>query len=270
MKRRKSFPIARVRRLFATLPMFKPLNDSALDRLVRGGRLTVLGPGEILFEIGQPADRIHVVVDGALEILRPTPGHPAPEPVAYLTPGEVIGSVALLTGTARRSAGRVPEYLVAWTMMRGPFEALAKGVPGYWQQIARMFAARHETMLTDEFGSERPQDLSGRLAFFDLPTVIQTLATSQQTGVLTLGDEAGGTRAEVMIVDGRVVRARSGDTDGEDAFLEIVMSPTEDHFHFHSVGRPTPDAIGTNPIVRPTMELLMEAARRADESADHS
>ncbi|MCP3861451.1 MAG: cyclic nucleotide-binding domain-containing protein, partial [Phycisphaeraceae bacterium] len=108
MKRRRSFPIARVRRLFATLPMFESLNESALDRMVRGGRLTVLGPGEILFEIGQAADRIHVVVDGALEILRPTPGHPEPEPVAYLTPGEVIGSVALLTGTARRSAGRVP------------------------------------------------------------------------------------------------------------------------------------------------------------------
>jgi len=250
--------------------MFEFLGETALDRLVRSGRLTILGPGEVLFEIGQSADRIHVVVDGALEILRPTPGHPEPEPVAYLTPGEVIGSVALLTGTERRSAGRVPEYLVAWTMMRGPFEAFAKGVPGYWREIARMFARRHETLLTDEFGSDRPQGLSGRLSFFDLPTVVQTLATSQQTGVLTLGDEVGGARAEVLIVDGKVERARSGDIDGEDAFLEILMAPAEDHFHSHTLDDPAPDAIGENPIVSPTMELLMEAARRADESADQA
>jgi len=265
---KRSYPIARVRRLFAKLPMFECLSESAIDRLVRGGRLMILGPGEMLFEIGQTADRIHVVVDGALEILRPTPGRPNPEAVAYLTPGEIIGSVALLTGTARRSAGRVPESLVAWTMMRGPFETFAKGVPGYWREIARMFASRHETMLTDEFRSDRPQDLSGSLEYFDLTTVVQTLATSRQTGILTVADGDGRTKAEVLLMDGEVERARAGEADGESAFLQVVTAATEGRFNFHNVDDPAPDAIGLEPIVPSTMELLMEAARRADESGE--
>ena len=61
------------------------------------GRLD-LPPG---FKTGDAPDSIHVILAGAIEVVRSTPDSPEPVPVAYLSPGEAVGDMGLFTRTPR-------------------------------------------------------------------------------------------------------------------------------------------------------------------------
>ena len=62
----------------------------------------------VLFRVNEPADCVHLLLDGAIEIVRSTRESPDPTPVAYITPGELIGDMALFTGTPRRRTAACP------------------------------------------------------------------------------------------------------------------------------------------------------------------
>jgi CRP-like cAMP-binding protein len=255
----------KLRGYLRNLELFEMLPDDDLKKLISEGTLEGLGSGKLLFDAGDPGDRIHVILEGALEIIRATPDHPERVPVAYLSPGEIIGDMALLTGTLRRSGGRVPEKLAVWTLTRKAFENFAGEMPGYWRAIAKVFARRHETFITHVRQEKRRKELSGRLEFFDLPTVVQTLVSANQTGVLTVVDDHGDTFAEVVLVNGAVERARSGMLEGEDAFYEIFLAGIQGQFFFRTMANPNPDSISETAISRGTITLLMEALRLVDE-----
>ena len=245
--------------------LFEVLASGDLDRVVDAGSVSVLGRGDMLFKSRDPSDRIHVVIEGAIEILRTTPDHPDPVPVAYISPGEVIGDMALLTGSQRRSGGRVPQKAVVWTLTRETFERLANDIPGYGMEIAKMFARRLEGFITHMRRQARRKELAGKLRYFDMPTVVQTLVSSNQTGILTIADEDGEAFAEVLLCDGSIDRARCGALEGEDAFYEIFLGSGDGTFTFQTVAQPDPDTISKTPLTLTAMNLLMEAMRLVDE-----
>ena len=193
------------------------------------------------------------------------PDQPEPVPVAYLSPGELIGDMALLTGTPRRSTGRAPEDAWVWTLERSTFEKIASEVPGYGMALAQVFARRLEAFIVHLRRTVQRQELSGHLDHFDLPTVVQTLVSARRTGVLSIADAQGKNVAQVLLVDGEVVRARCGELDGEDAFYEVFERSQEGEFFFRATSEPDADAIGHSSIDQPTMGLLIEAVRLDDE-----
>jgi CRP-like cAMP-binding protein len=257
----------RIKRYLRNAEIFEMMAEGDLERLIRAGRVTHLGPGSVLFEAGDPSDRIHVVLEGALEILRATPDHPDRVPVAYVSPGEIIGDMALMTGTPRKSGSRVPEKLVVWTLTRKSFEEVAGGIDGYWRSLTKVYARRLEQFITRMRRQARRKELSGKLAYFDLPTVVQTLVTAKQTGILTLMDDEQETIAEVLLCDGTVERARTGPLEGEEAFYEIFLTGDEGRFFFRTVPDPDLDSVSRVPIHPTAINLLMEAVRRVDELA---
>jgi len=254
-----------VRRLLRTVEIFEMLPDDALKRVVAAGKVRVLSRGDLLFEAGDPADRIHLVVRGAIEIVRATPDHPEPAPVAYITPGELIGDMALFTGSKRRSSGRVPESVEVWTLTRKVFDHFARSVEGYGLELAAVFARRLEGFITRMRRQARRKELAGQLRYFDMPTVVQTLVSSSQTGILTLLDAKGKTVAEVLLRDGAVDRARCGEKEGEEGFYEIFLLGDEGEFLFRTASEVEPDAVSAKPIELTAMNLLIEAMRRKDE-----
>jgi CRP-like cAMP-binding protein len=258
------FPPRRLKRMLRNAEIFEMLSDEEIDRVLHAGRIVCLGCGDRLFEAGDASDRVHLVLDGALEILRATPDHPQRVPVAYISPGEIIGDMALLTGSPRRSGSRIPERLLVWTLTRETFEKLANEIPGYWRSLAKVFARRQETIITRMRRQSQRKELSGKLAYFDLPTVVQTLVTSSQTGILTLMDEDEETVAEVVILDGCIERARTGLLEGEDAFHELFLANGDGRFFFRTVADPDPETVSQVPIHPTSINLLMEAVRRLD------
>jgi len=101
------------------------------------------------------------------------------------------------------------------------------------------------------------QEIEGALSQLALPDLLQTLALARRTGRVTL--RRGNERGEVELVEGRPVDARSGPVQGEKALFRL-LDWTEGTFSFQP-GPPSADAR----IARGTDELLLEAARQADE-----
>ncbi len=247
--------------------VFEMLRDTDLRRIAEKGDVQTLERGEFLFRANDDAECFYLLLDGAIEIVRPTDTSVRPVPVAYISPGELIGGVALLTGTPRRSTARVPEQARIWKLTRGEFESFVDEMPGYGMELARMFARRLQNLITTMHRQVRRKELSGKLKYFDIPTVVQTLLTSGQNGLLTFVHEAGEIYATILLCNGQVERARCRDIEGEEAFHEIFLSRDEGEFYFRSIIDPDADAVSSAPITMPSMHLLMEAMRRADELA---
>ena len=245
--------------------LFEMLSDEQLDQAAAAGKIRKLRRGKLLFRAGDSSDMIHILLEGALEILRPTPDNKNPVPVAYLSPGEVIGDMALFTGAERRSSGRVPEYAVVWTLDKKSFGKLAEKISGYGMQIATVFARRLESFIMHSRRQSTRKELAGKLKYFDMPTVVQTLVSSKQTGILTLLDRQGDTSAEVVLVDGSIERARCGNLEGEEAFYQLFLAEESGEFAFRNVSEPNLDAVSRQPITLSAMNLLMEAMRLMDE-----
>ncbi len=267
MARRKKSPDKTLEASLASAEIFRELGPADLKRVAAAGKIERLKRGEVLFRTGDLPDRIHLVLDGAIEILRDTPEQKGPTPVAYLTRGEMIGDMALFTGSRRRSSARVPEGARLWTLLQENFEPLAETIPGLGFHLAKVFAHRLEELIYHHRPHERPKELAGRLVHFDLPTVVQTLASSGQTGILTIFDSDRTIWAEVLLQGGEIVRARRGRLEGEDAFYEIFMCAPDGEFAFRASAAPDVEALGERSIEGNSAGLLMEAMRLMDEVA---
>ena len=92
--------------VLADVDLFDTLSYANLERLIAAGQQRRLEQGDYLFRAGDPPDSFHVLLAGAIEVVRSTPDNPEPTPVVYLFPGEAIGDMGLFTRSARRSAGR--------------------------------------------------------------------------------------------------------------------------------------------------------------------
>jgi CRP-like cAMP-binding protein len=158
--------------ILGRIDLFEMLSEADIKRVIATGDLRRLEQGEYLFKAGDPPDSVNVLLGGAIEVVRSTPDSPEPTPVAYLSPGEAIGDTGLFTRTERRSAGRVPEFADVLTLSMPVFEELTRTVPDYGLAIATVFARRLEGFIKRMRGKKRRTELSGKLKFFDLPTVV--------------------------------------------------------------------------------------------------
>jgi CRP-like cAMP-binding protein len=256
----------RYRDLLGAAEMFQNLPDHHLDRFLTEGRHRSLGPGEVLFRPGDPADRMWVLLDGVVEILRSTADDPEPVPVKYLSPGESLGDIGLFTGSPRTSTGRVPERAEVLTLDRPTFLRLAESIPGFGMHVARMFALRMERY-TKQIRRQARRDLSGKVKYFDLPTVVQTLINTRHSGVLVLLDAEGETVGELLLVDGRVERACCDLLEGREAVLQAFLRAGITDFVVRAVAEPGPEEISDVAIDEAPMNLLLEALRQVDELA---
>ncbi len=108
--------------------------------------------------------------------------------------------------------------------------------------------------------------LSGDLDVFGLPTLLQSLAQSQASGVLTLKDQHGATLGAMVLSGGHLRACRAGHLRGDTAFYQIVERPISGTFVFAGSSEADGDAsasLRTGP--REILGLLLEGMRRYDE-----
>jgi CheY-like chemotaxis protein len=104
------------------------------------------------------------------------------------------------------------------------------------------------------------RELEGNLAQIPLPDLLQILAVNRRSGRLAV--EREGERAEVTLVDGRVVDAQLGTVSGEKALWRL-LGRREGQFAFAPGAAPA----GPERMARRLDELLLEGLRQADELA---
>jgi hypothetical protein len=106
--------------------------------------------------------------------------------------------------------------------------------------------------------------LSGDLALFGLPNVLQNLSDAHVTGAVKILDPEGGETAEIRLADGDLISAKVGQLKNDDAVLQLLERPVKGRFVFvneEHLGREQLPPEGSMAM----MSLLLEGMRRYDE-----
>ena len=147
--------------------------------------------------------------------------------------------------------------------VRDAFRGIVEHHPGteYAKAAARTLAA-FDTPKGDE--SAAAVSLSGDLAIFELPSLLQSFATSEVTGTLTLRDASGAVLGRLLLDSGRIRSVESGALRGDDAFCQLLERPDGGTFTFARQTLLAPRAEG-DPPPREVVSVLLEGMRRYDE-----
>jgi CRP-like cAMP-binding protein len=247
-------------RAIADSPFFKVMVPDVRETLANHGRVVVHGHGEMLFRPKQPAAALYLILEGVVEICREVDEGEGMKPVAYIGPGAVLGETKVITGTALKSQARFPEggSTIQWSrplVLRMVYESRDFSLH-YLQNIARRLEGTFASL-----NSRGSSNLGGMLDHFDLPTILQTVVESGSNGVVEIRDKEGDTFGAIYARNRRVGPILCGTLSGEEAFIEIMVSPPEEGtFQFSTTGRQqeTEDSYQLQP-------LLFEAVRIQDE-----
>jgi len=244
--------------------LFENQPEEVLQAVLAQGQVLEFGPGDLIFGQGEEGDRLYIVKSGVLEILSaPVDGTEA-VPVAYLGKGEVLGELALLTGSPRSATVRSPEHAELFAVTKSVFLDLMASVPLLSRNLCIVLARRLETTTLKVPRTGGGKQLQGNLKFFDLATVIQTLIGSHQTGTLVVTQEGGKHKiAEIFFFKGNIARARYKHLSGDDAVFQLFQSSLEGEFSF--AGREVQEDEVQTDISMPAISLLMESVRLQDE-----
>ncbi|MDL2718849.1 MAG: DUF4388 domain-containing protein [Acidobacteriota bacterium] len=146
--------------------------------------------------------------------------------------------------------------------VRKAFEDVVERHPGtdYAKTAARTLAM---------FDAPKPDEgaaasLSGDLATFELPALLQSLAASEVTGTLTLRNAPGAVMGRLVIESGRIRSAEIGALKGDDAAYQLFERPVGGSFAFVKQSS-LPARAETEPPAREVVSILLEGMRRYDE-----
>jgi CRP-like cAMP-binding protein len=243
--------------------LFENQPEEVLRAVLAQGTLQEFGPGDLLFQQGELGDRLYIVKSGVLEVLATPVDGAEPQPVAYLGVGEVLGELALLTGSPRTATVRSPERAEVFTLEKPVFLDLMATLPTFSRNLCLVLAKRLEAT-TLKVPRAQAKQLQGNLKFFDLATVIQTLIGSHQTGLLTVSQEGNKQKiAELLFFKGNICRAKFRQLVGDDAVFQLFQTNLEGEFAF--AGRAFQEEEIHADITMPAISLLMESVRLQDE-----
>jgi hypothetical protein len=111
-------------------------------------------------------------------------------------------------------------------------------------------------------GKQSGATLTGDLEFFGLPSLLQSLADQQATGIITLTSRSSGqTAGKLLLINGRFADAQAAHLRGVEALYQLLERPVTGHFAF--VPHATPPQTSGEPL--DVMPLLFEGIRRHDE-----
>lgn len=241
--------------------LFENQPPEVIRSVLAQGEVREFGAGDVVFEQGDEGDRLYIVKSGVLEVLAAASDGAEPAPVAYLGAGEVMGELALLTGSRRTATVRSPERAELFTLEKAVFLDLMLTLPAFARNLCLVLARRLEaTTLKVPKGAGK--QLQGNLRYFDLATVIQTLIGSHQTGNLVVTHDKSKV-AEIFFFKGNIARAKVKNLVGDDAVFQLFQSPLEGDFSF--TGRSVQEDEVQADITMPAISLLMESVRLQDE-----
>ena len=127
---------ARTRSLFTIVP------NEALPNIGTRGRRRRYPKGSVLMLQGDPAEAMHVILEGTVRVTRVEPDLQVRLHLADLGPGEVVGEIGVLSGDPRNATVTALTDVV--TLELGPSDVLhaLKNVPGLSGALSGLVARR--------------------------------------------------------------------------------------------------------------------------------
>lgn len=241
--------------------LFQNQTTEVHQAILSQGKIETYGPGDVLFKQGDQGENFYVIKSGVLEVFVTPQDGSAPHTIVFLGVGEIVGELALLTGSPRSATIRCPEAAEVLCIDLDVFNDLMVSIPGMARSMCEILAKRLEASTLKARRPEAKQ-LAGHLEFFDLATIIQTLIGAHQTGSLVITDDDRKKVAEIFFHKGNIVRAWFQTLVGDNAVFQLFQAKPQGEFAFrtHPVDEPAKPEITLSGI-----SLLMEAIRMSDE-----
>jgi EmrB/QacA subfamily drug resistance transporter len=137
-----------------SIPLLEGLPEHVLAELTAAARTVELPAGAWLFEQGDPAGSAYVVSSGRLQIVQDG------SVVRELTPGAVVGELALLTGEPRSAGARAHRDATLLELPRDAFEAVLDSDPRAARSLLVQMA---EELRTTTASSTPPEPVPPRV-----------------------------------------------------------------------------------------------------------
>lgn len=244
--------------------LFRTMPEDVILAISARAKTVTFNTGETVVKRGDPGDRVFVVKSGTVEVMRPTDSSQGAEaaPLAYLGQGECFGELAILTSSPRTNDVRVPEQAQLLIIPRSLFDELMQNYAGFASQLCVILAHRLVKALQG-LPVDDKKELRGNLQYFDLATVVQTLISSSQNGVMTITVDDRPV-ASLTFHGGNILKASYGHRTGDEAVHHLFQAPPQADFRFSGSGdggAATPDP----GITFPAMALMMDSVRLQDE-----
>jgi hypothetical protein len=230
------------------------LDDTIIHGLSLSLEEIVCGPGFVVFHEGEDGDGLYIIKSGSVEVRK----NDDAAPIAYLTAGECFGEMAIVHGEPRTATIRVPEEAIILKLSRKASIDLTTKFPLLTVELNRLAEKREIGLIAFE-----APGLQGNTAFFDLPTVVQAVVASRQSGHLKVRATAHTPAAKMTFLDGALVSADFKHLSGEFAIFELLCSHDPADFVFERVRSLAGSAVKSK--FRQIERLLIDGARRSDE-----
>jgi len=127
------------------IPILRRLGAPALRILAIGTESYRVEAGQVLFEVGEPADGAYIVQDGSFSLKPGTGG--AEEAVAGA--GILLGESALMAETKRPATATAREPSTVLRISRAMFLKMLESDPGAAQRLRETIAARADEWARD-------------------------------------------------------------------------------------------------------------------------
>jgi hypothetical protein len=149
-----------------------------------------------------------------------------------------------------------------------PSEAVRRVLGEIVEKHADTPAARAASKALTAFDAPKPGEegaasLMGDLAIFELPALLQSLASTEVTGTLTLRDAGGGAVGKFVLQGGKIRGAEAGPLRSDDACYQLFERPTGGTFSFVRQANLPPAREGESP--KDVVSILLEGMRRYDD-----
>jgi hypothetical protein len=231
------------------------LDDTIIHGLSLSLEEITCGPGYVVFHEGDDGDGLYIIKSGSVEVRK---NDSDSTPIAYLTAGECFGEMSLVHGEPRAATIRVPEEATILKLSKKASTDLTVKFPLLAVELNKLAEKREIGLIAFE-----APGLQGNTAFFDLPTVVQAVVASRQSGYLRIFATAHTPAAKLTFLDGALASAEFKHLTGEHALFELLCSHDPTDFVFERVRSLSASVVKSK--FRQIERLLIDGARRSDE-----
>ncbi len=198
--------------------LFRGLPEKMLYEILDMGQLLGYGPNEYIIKEGDESFDLYVIKEGVVEVIV----NQGNKVITYLSEGESFGEMALITGDKRSASIRVPERAVVFKLPAEIYEKYLSEDKIFLRRMCEVLAMRLKRSNLEVTRGEHKKKLYGKLKYFDLPTILQTIFTSKETGILRL-ENPEGFDAEIIFFDGNVINVFYKNLEPEEGFYQVFL-----------------------------------------------
>jgi CRP/FNR family transcriptional regulator, cyclic AMP receptor protein len=236
-------------------PIFKKLSELQIKDIVSYFRFKQFTKGQHILTKNEPGVKLYIILSGRIEVLG---DHGVS--IADLIRGDVFGEMSLLTGNPVSSTVRAAEKSKIMYVNGNYFRVILNRFPVLQMYFAQILVERLAKS-NNERARQFSKGMAGSLSEITPAELVQTLNTTQKTGVLNLNLSKG--NARISVREGEIVKASYNSSTGEAAFFEILK---EDSGSFKFEPGLTGAEMRAEKI-GDFMYLLMEGLHRMDEDS---